>query len=232
MLDMLSMLRRNTTDINLSMTPPLELRSERRLAMTAPRTLLTHLPFHLMPKSHANAGCKMILMHRNPKATAVSTYHFAQKHKPEPFEGSFEDFLHIYTSGTVPFSGYIQYYQDWDKTLKENPELPVLIVRYEDLKRDCVSQLRRVCDFLELNRTDAFLQEVADKNDINKVKQAKEADPGVQEFIKLTSKEEGKLHFYRKGELDDWKTHFTVAQSEQFDNIFKEGLKDTVFAYN
>ena len=32
------------------------------------------------------------------------------------------------------FGGYIQYFLDWDKTLKEHPTLPVLIVRYEDLK--------------------------------------------------------------------------------------------------
>ena len=29
----------------------------------------------------------------------------------------------------------MQYFLDWDKTLKENPTLPVLIVRYEDLKK-------------------------------------------------------------------------------------------------
>ena len=40
--------------------------------------------------------------------------------------------IHLYT---VFFSGYIQYFLDWDKTLKENPTLPVLIVRYEDLKK-------------------------------------------------------------------------------------------------
>ena len=229
---MLSMLRSNTNDINISMTPPVETRPERSFAMPSPRTLLTHMPFRLMPKAHVEAGCKMILMHRNPKATAVSQYHFVKKYKPQPFDGDFEEFLHLYISGNVPYNGYIQYYQDWDKTLKANLHLPVLIVRYEDLKRDCVSQLRRVCDFLELDRTDAFLQEVADKNEINKVKETKEANPELQEFIKLTSTEEGKLPFYRKGDLDDWKTHFTVAQSEHFDTVFKEGLKDTVFDYN
>ena len=33
------------------------------------------------------------------------------------------------------------------------------------------------------------------------------------------------------GIMDDWKTHFTVAQAEQFDKVFYEQLKDTVFGY-
>ena len=231
MLDMLAMLRGNTTDINVSMTPPVEIRPEMSFAMPSPRTLLTHMPFRLMPKAHAKAGCKMILMHRNPKATVVSTYHFAQNHKSTAYDGDFEEFLQLFISGEVPFSGYIQYFRDWDQTLKTNPDLPVLIVRYEDLKRDCVSQLRRVCDFLELQRSDVYLQEVAKKNEINTVKATKEANPDLQEFIKMTSFD-GKLHFYRKGIVDDWKTHFTVAQSQQFDKVFREELKDTVFGYN
>ena len=36
---------------------------------------------------------------------------------------------------------------------------------------------------------------------------------------------------YVSGIMDDWKTHFTVAQTEQFDKVFSEQLKDTVFGY-
>lgn len=229
MLDMLAMLRSNTTDINVAMTPPVEILPEPSFTKPQPRTLLTHMPFRLMPKAHARNGGKMILLYRNPKDTVVSTYHFAQKGQTA-YKGDLEEFLQYFISGEIMFSGYIQYLRDWDQTMKQNPDIPVIIVRYEDLKKDCVSQLRKLCNFIELDRTDAFLQEIANRNDINKVKAAKEANPVLQEFIKATSSD-GTLHFYRKGIMDDWKTHFTVAQTEQFDKVFSEQLKDTVFGY-
>ena len=30
--------------------------------------------------------------------------------------------------------GYSQYFQEWDQVLKANPDLPVLIIHYEDMK--------------------------------------------------------------------------------------------------
>ena len=31
--------------------------------------------------------------------------------------------------------GYSQYFQEWDQVLKANPDLPVLIIHYEDMKQ-------------------------------------------------------------------------------------------------
>ena len=64
--------------------------------------------------------------------------------------------------------------------------------------QDCVGQLRRVLKFLDIDRPDTFLQEVADKNDVNTVKAVKEKNPELSQFIKATSTD-GTLHFYRKG---------------------------------
>ena len=102
MLDMLSMLRSNTTDVNVVMTPPVEVFPDASVARPQPRTLLTHMPFRLMPKSHAKNGGKMILLHRSPKDTLVSTYYFAKKGQTA-YQGDFEEFLQYFISGNSTY---------------------------------------------------------------------------------------------------------------------------------
>ena len=68
--------------------------------------------------------------------------------------------------------------------------------------QDCVSQLRRICKFLKLERPDTFLQEVANKNTIEQIKKVKEDNPDVKRLIEHTS-DDGKFIFYRKG--NPWK---------------------------
>ncbi|CAC5396364.1 SULT1 [Mytilus coruscus] len=36
---------------------------------------------------------------------------------------------------------------------------------------------------------------------------------------------------YRKGQVGDWKNHFTVAENEEFDRIYNERMKDIKFTY-
>ena len=100
-LDMLHMLRNNTTDMNNTMSPPLEMLPAHNKGLKSPRTMLTHLPYRLMPPSHEENGGKIILLCRNPKDTAVSNFRIAQKSKlgGEPFSGDFEEFLQFFTTG-------------------------------------------------------------------------------------------------------------------------------------
>ena len=106
MLDMLSMLRSNTNELNSVMTPPVEVFPGASHAKTPPRTLLTHLPYRLMPGEHVQKVGKIILMVRNPKDCVVSTFRFAQKSPTHPFDGDFEEFLQYFTTGVSKLHGH------------------------------------------------------------------------------------------------------------------------------
>ena len=99
MLDMLFMLRNNINELNKVMTIPVELAPGASNAKPPPRTLLTHMPYRMMPNEHVQTGGKMILMCRNPKDCIVSTFRFAQKNPNYPFEGEFEEFLQYFMAG-------------------------------------------------------------------------------------------------------------------------------------
>ena len=59
--------------------------------------------------------------------------------------------------------------------------------------------MRRICNFLEIDRSDVFLQEVAEKNNITAVKAAKENNQLVKHVLNMMSSD-GSFIFYRKGE--------------------------------
>jgi hypothetical protein len=46
----------------------------------------------------------------------------------------------------------------------------MIVLRYEDLRRDTVAQMRRFCDFMGLDRSDAALRQVADATSFEKMR--------------------------------------------------------------
>ena len=50
---------------------------------------------------------------------------------------------------------------------------------------------------------------------------------GGHEKAKL--KEQGGVYVFQKRETGDWKSHFNVSESEKFDRLMMEHLKDNMF---
>ena len=46
---------------------------------------------------------------------------------------------------------------------------------------------------------------------------------------KAQLKEQDGVYVFRKGETGDWKSHFNVTESEKFDILMMEHLKDNMF---
>ena len=97
----------------------------------------------------------------------------------------------------------------------ETEQIPFLLVRYENLRIDIESELKRIASFLELNVSTAHIQNAVAFCTLHKKKQ--------EITRKNTDLNESELET-RKGIIGDWKNHF----SEVNEALFWEYTKDTL----
>ncbi|XP_067652173.1 sulfotransferase 1B1-like [Haliotis asinina] len=202
-------------------------------ALSAPRTLNTHLYLRMLPKQVVEKKIKCIQIMRNPKDACVSMFsQFRDTIAPVGFEGDLAEFTEIYLSGQTYFGSYSDYLLTWKAELARSPGQPVLKLFYEDMKRDPLKTVKDIAGFLDLAVTDQFCEDIAHSCSFKKMKQV---DKDLKEqFIKKKFWKEGSAGYYRKGEVGDWKNWFTVAESEKFDRIWNDKMKDSgvTFTYS
>ncbi|XP_006822577.1 sulfotransferase 2B1-like [Saccoglossus kowalevskii] len=100
----------------------------------------------------------------------------------------------------------------------------VLHVTYEDMKTDLKSVSSQISQFLSRPIDDDQLNRALNKSTFQLMKEAGDDDyfmPPRDE----TSWWAGET-FFRKGKIGDWKSHFTVAQNEMFDDKISRILEE------
>ncbi|XP_019946652.1 amine sulfotransferase-like isoform X2 [Paralichthys olivaceus] len=211
---------------NADLIPWIEVKGSREAFIMAPspRLRVTHLQHQFMPSALSQRG-KVIYVARNPKDVLVSYYHF---HKvanmletPRDFNDFFDKFLRGDVFGCCWFDHVKIYHSHKD-------DMNMLFITYEEMIQDLQSAVRRICSFLGKELTDEQLANVVKHSTFNNMKRIPHANyeqvPGD-----LLNHHQGT--FMRKGTIGDWKNHFTVAQNERFDEVFKKEMKDVPLSF-
>lgn len=154
----------------------------------------------------------MLVIFRNPKDTLVSFYHFSNNNPVLPAQ-SWESFFSGFLSGNVPWGSYFDHALAWEKKM-DDPN--VMVVTYEDLKRDLSEGIRKVATFFGFSLTEAQVQKIAEGSTFSAMKQSSANSHGTMGNV-----------IFRKGEVGDWKNHFTPEQSQQMDDAFNKHLAGT-----
>ncbi|XP_033748487.1 amine sulfotransferase-like [Pecten maximus] len=196
--------------------------------LPSPRLFASHMTFDRLPRQAREGKGKVFVVSRNPKDVAVSLYLFLTKLKKADFSGSWEGFVKFYTEGKMLYGSWFQTLFDWEKTKATNKEDNVMYLIYEDMKQDLLSYVTKMASFLGVTYDKPFLEEVTDRCTFKTMVKTiiDEIKPQDQDFIHKVS-DEKKLPIYRKGEVGDWKNHFTVAQNEAFDRIYDGKMRDS-----
>ncbi|KAL7987492.1 hypothetical protein Chor_006411 [Crotalus horridus] len=113
----------------------------------------------------------------------------------------------------LAWNSYFDHALAWDKYMDEEN---IMIITYEELKENLLEGVKQIADFYQLPLSDEMIKSVAD----NATFQAMSSKyPEVMgQFASV---------IFRKGEVGDWRTLFTEAQSKEMDAKFEACLAGT-----
>jgi len=171
---------------------------------------------------------KIVYVLRNPKDTLVSMFNFFKKLPPFQFEpmkslisNGFNHFYQEYMDGKVPMDGYVDkmYLDHVRNWLKVKEDMGIYFLYYENLKKDFPSEIKKLAKYLEVPLSDEKLAEIAKECTIDSMKKNYQARSGFQAKHAAA--------FINKGGVGGWKDYFTIRQSEEWDKLVEEKLKNT-----
>ncbi|KAM9856220.1 LOW QUALITY PROTEIN: uncharacterized protein ACBR49_002346 [Aulostomus maculatus] len=189
-----------------------------------PRLIKTHLPVQFLPKSFWEQNCRVVYMARNAKDSAVSYFHFGRMNVIQPEPGDWSTFLQNFMEGKVVFGSWYDHVNGWWE--KKQTHSKIHFIFYEDLIEDCGREIDRLCSYLGLSPSAEEKRRVLTEVTFENMKQNK-----LTNFSNVQYMNHNVSPFMRKGKVGDWKNHFTVAQNEQFDEDYKQRMKNPTLEF-
>jgi aryl sulfotransferase len=184
------------------------------------RVFKTHIPPPVLPM---NPEVKYIVPVRNGKDSLASLYFFINNFTPEwnmlwgDQSASWQDCF----NWGMEEKKYWHFINSW---LPYRHAENVLLLHYDDLKRDLGGNVRRIADFLALTHSDEQWMDILEKCGFAwmKAHQAKFDDRATVTKVRVSNA--GAM--IRKGLTGDYQTVFTPAQEAQWDAVALQELPD------
>lgn len=186
-------------------------------SLPSPRIFKSHMPYEMAVGGEpANTPCKQIYIARNPKDVCVSYYHFeSDKSWAGDYHGPWEHWLEMFLAGKVQRGDWADHVLSW---WEHNDSDNICFVKYEDLRHDFDTTVKRLADFLEYDLPPSLMDTIRQKTSFQVMKQDEFSN--MHEIQELSK-------FFRKGQVGSWKDLFTEEQNERFDAHFNQRLAGT-----
>ncbi|XP_020013634.1 sulfotransferase 2B1 [Castor canadensis] len=185
----------------------------------SPRLMSSHLPIQLFTKAFFTSKAKVIYLGRNPRDVVVSLYHYSKIAGQLKDPGTPDQFLQDFLKGEVQFGSWFDHIKGWIRMKgKEN----FLFTTYEELQQDLQGSVQRICEFLGRPLGEEALGSVVAYSAFSAMKANTMSN---YTLLPPTLLDHRQGAFLRKGVCGDWKNHFTVAQCEAFDRVYREQMR-------
>ncbi|XP_065876512.1 cytosolic sulfotransferase 15-like [Euphorbia lathyris] len=204
--------------IDHNLTPPNPLTTT-----IASRLLSSHFPFSALPESIKESKCRIVYICRNPFDSAVSLWHHCREMGLyKDGEMHIEDFFDVYFEGRGWYGPYWDHVLGYWKESLENPN-KVLFLKYEDMKEDIVSCLKRIAEFIgypftEEEERDGAIQEITEISSLSNLKNLEVNKTGL--YLSTFPNK----NYFRKGEVGKWVDHISPSKKKILENVMHEKL--------
>ncbi|CAM5176293.1 unnamed protein product [Eretmochelys imbricata] len=185
-----------------------------------PRLICSHLPVQLFPKSLQRSKAKIIYTLRCPKDVLVSLYHFSKLLLLLKDAGSLDSFLEDFLSGNGALWLLVRPRHGLDGAEGERELLPHHLGGAA--AADPLGSVRRICHFLGKELSEEQMAAVVENASFQSMKGNK-----MSNFSQVEDQymDHQKGEFLRKGICGDWRNHFSEAQSQRFDTVYRERMQ-------
>ena len=195
-------------NINLEVPHLEEVGSDFVKSLSEPRFIKTHLTYDLNPY---NPDSKYIYIARNPFDCAVSFYYHTQgfiKHYNFA-EGTFDDFFECFINGEVDCGDYFDNLLSW---VQHKNDQNVLFLTYESMKNNPKINIIAIAKFLG----DNYVEKVQNTQILESILHHTSFTSMSQNQSRWSSQRPPNMTpFIRKGKVGDWKSHFSVSQTQR-----------------
>ena len=184
--------------------------------LPSPRILKTHLQLCLLPDNLLEKS-RVVSCLRNPKDTVIS--YFYHQILLEGIDGDLPSYFDLFMDNLLLYTSYFDYVTEiWKK--RNHPNMCLLF--YENMKKDLAANIRKVAKFLGKEFEDEKIEALVDHLSFEKMKNNTAVNKAGYEKHMAHSKGG---RFMRKGEIGDWKNHFTIEMNKRMDEAIENYFK-------
>ena len=183
-------------------------------AMPQRRLFTSHLPYPLMPHID-NTSAKIVYVARNPKDVAISTYFHNQS--KGGYEGSWDEYFQLFLYSDVGFGPYFDHVLPWWQASQKDKN--ILFLMYENIKHDHAGNVAKLASFLDIQTDSQLIETVVRLSSFQSM-----TSNETTNFEWIPQKADKPKHF-RRGDIGDWRNHFSPEQSQQMDDLFMKKMK-------
>lgn len=186
------------------------------------RVFNTHLLPRMLPQG---PSIQYIYVYRNGRDVAVSFFHHLSNQVSDGVGvDNIKQFLTDWSNGSLPFGSWIHHLRCWLTQIDDLVINNVLLVRYEDLKKDLSSSISLIAKFLNHEVSDSRLEELTALLSFESMKASKH----LYEPVSVQWKEG--FEFLRKGTVGDSDDYFSADEESlirsMLDREFPDGVPD------
>ncbi|XP_031090905.1 flavonol 4'-sulfotransferase-like [Ipomoea triloba] len=194
----------------------------------------THLGYPSLPQQIRSSSCRIVYVFRDPKDVFVSFWHFYAKLRPKDSSSSsisFPEAFNKFSRGVSPFGPYWDHVTGYYKASIQSPNR-VFFLRYEDLKTDTVSHVKRLAEFVgqpfsEEEENEGAVRKIIDLCSFQKLSNLEvNKDGSRQRFVWTQGIPIANNVYFRKGEVGDSKNHLSEEMREFLDQITEDKFKE------